>query len=294
MEIVRLNHQDYGVAVYDFDTSEQNAENFQALMQCIYREKIVILKNQSLSTQEFVALGSQLGTPEAYYQPMYHHPDNDLIFVSSNINQDGLQVGVPKTGKFWHGDYSFMDKPFALTMIYPQRVPRVNRGTYFIDMADAYKKLTPSLREIVDNVYACHSVRKYFKVRPSDVYRPLSEVIDEVEKETPEVIHPAVFLHPVTKVPILYVSEGFTQSLVDKQGRVLDDDILQEIFTLSGQLDPEYQDELIHFQTFEKGDVLLWDNRRLIHRALHTQSSEPSVSYRLTLHDQFPFYEKSA
>jgi hypothetical protein len=43
----------------------------------------------------------------AYYEPVYHHPDTDLIFVSSNLPKDGKQIGVPKTGKFWHADYQF-------------------------------------------------------------------------------------------------------------------------------------------------------------------------------------------
>ena len=31
--------------------------------------------------------------------------------------------------------------------------------------------------------------------------------------------------------------------------------------------------------------MLVWDNRSLVHRALHTATPEPAVSYRVTVYD---------
>jgi taurine dioxygenase len=50
-------------------------------------------------------------------------------------------------------------------------------------------------------------------------------------------------------------------------------------------LDTSFEHDNIHLQTFEKGDLLVWDNRSLVHRALHTSNSEPAVSYRVTVYD---------
>jgi Probable taurine catabolism dioxygenase len=294
MKIVPIENQQYGAEVYGFDAESASDANIQQLKNSIYKYKILLLKNQAIDTDQFVQLGGRLGTPEAYYQPMYHHPKNNLIFVSSNTTEDGTQIGVPKTGKFWHGDYSFMPKPFAFTMIYPQKVPSTNRGTHFIDMAEAYKRLSPELKRKLDGALACHSVKKYFKIRPVDVYRPISEVLAEVERETPSVYHPAVFLHPLTGEKVLYVSEGFTQSLHDVNGNEINSQLLKDVLEQSGQLDEQYTSDLVHLQKFSKGDLMIWDNRRFIHRALHSTSAEPSVSYRLTLHDHQPFYSRVA
>ena len=84
-------------------------------------------------------------------------------------------------GKFWHSDYQFMPRPFDITLIYPQVVPTKNRGTFFINLCAAYEALSDELKSAVQDTVAWHSVRRYFKIRPTDVYRPISEVLDEVE-----------------------------------------------------------------------------------------------------------------
>jgi taurine dioxygenase len=198
--------------------------------------------------------------------------------------EDGRQIGVPKTGKFWHSDYQFMPEPFDLTLIYPQVVPSKNRGTFFINMASAYEKLSEELKLAVKDTTATHSVLRFFKIRPTDVYRPISEIITEVNGKTPPVVAPTAVTHPATGETVLYVSEGFTMSVQDAEGNERPD-LLNELLEATGQLDRTYEHENIHLQTFEKGDMLVWDNRSLIHRALHTATPEPAVSYRVTVYD---------
>lgn len=279
-----------GMAVADFDPAGASDAAVNELKHLVYAEKIVVLKGQRLTPAEFVALGARLGEVETYYQPMYHHPEFKEIFVSSNVSDNGQRVGVPQTGKFWHADYQFMPRPFGLTLIYPQVVPKVSRGTYFIDMGRAYQKLPAGLRSAIDGGTCLHSARRYFKIRPSDVYRPIHEVMADVERETPPVAHPTVLTHPVTGEQVLYLSEGFAYALEDADGTRLDDAVLPELLTRTGQLDTTFTHENIHLQTFDEGDLLIWDNRSLIHRALHTVNPEPTVSFRVTVHDEYPFH----
>ncbi|MEV0902717.1 TauD/TfdA family dioxygenase [Actinoplanes sp. NPDC049802] len=275
----------FGVIVEDFDAEKASEADVAELKKAIYTEKIAVLKNQDLSPQEFLALGRRLGRPAEYYEPVYHHPEVKEVFVSSNVKEtDGSQIGVPKTGKFWHSDYQFMERPFDITLIYPQVVPSKNRGTYFINMATAYENLSEELKLAVKGLTATHSVLRYFKIRPTDVYRPISEIINDVNAKTPPVTSPITFTHPRTGETVLYISEGFTVSAQDANGNSRPD-LLAELNAATGQLDDTYQHENIHLQTFEKGDLLLWDNRSLIHRALHNPSPEPAVSYRVTVYD---------
>ncbi len=280
-----------GATVTGLDPRTASDQDFAALRDAIYSTKIVVLKNQSLSLAEFVALGRRLGRPEIYYQPMYHHPDQKEIFVSSNVNDDEKQIGVPKTGKFWHADYQFMANPFGLTLIYPQVVPMTSRGTYFIDMGEAYERLPDELKSAIVGTRVVQSVRRYFKIRPTDVYRPVTELLEEIEQETPAIQHSTTFKHPVTGETVLYISEGFTSAILDIWGQPMEGDILRKLLEATGQLDMTFQHENVHLQTFEAGDLLIWDNRSLIHRALHTTTPEPAVSYRVTVHDEYPFYE---
>jgi alpha-ketoglutarate-dependent taurine dioxygenase len=280
-----------GAIVDDFNPTTATDNDFEQLKRLVYENRIVVLKGQRLTTDEFVGLGRGMGRPAVYYEPMYHHPDTDLIFVSSNVPQDGKQVGVPKTGKFWHSDYQFMGNPFAFTLIYPQIIPKSNRGTYFIDMATAYGNLSQDLRDAVSDSWAVHSPRRYFKIRPDDVYRPVGELLEEIELKTPAVRHPAVVRHPATGESILYVSAGFTTGLEDARGNPLSPDLLRTLLEATGQLDTSFRHENIYLQRYEEGDLMIWDNRTLVHRALHTTTPEAAVSYRVTAYDTFPFHE---
>jgi len=278
-----------GVIVEGFDAKTADEAEIAELKRLVYTHKIAVLKGQRLALDEFVGLGRRLGEPIPYYEPMYHHPENSLVFVSSNVPKDGQQVGVPKTGKFWHSDYQFMERPFGFTLIHPQVVPSVNRGTFFIDLGAAYESLSGELKAAVEGVTAVHSPRRFFKIRPADVYRPIGEVLAEVELKTPAVRHAAVIKHPFTGESVLYISEGFTVGLEDVRGKELEDDLLHRLLEAAGQSDTTFEHELIHLQRFEYGDLLVWDNRSLVHRALHTTTPEPAVSHRVTVYDEYPF-----
>lgn len=280
---MQISKQDgIGVIAENFDSSDD--EQVRLLKQAVYRDKIVVLKGQDLDPHQFLALGTRLGTPETYYEPIYHHPEVKEVFVSSNVSDGEKQIGVPKTGKFWHSDYQFMPRPFDITLIYPQVLPTRNRGTFFIDLTQAYENLSEELKVAAKDTTAWHSVRRYFKIRPTDVYRPLSEIIDEVDAKTPPVALPTAHPHRHTEETILYLSEGFTLSITDADGRE-QPELLRALLASTGQLDRDFEHPAIHLQTYEKGDMLLWDNRSLVHRALHTATNEPAVSYRVTVYD---------
>ncbi|MBU6529705.1 TauD/TfdA dioxygenase family protein [Streptomyces sp. NPDC057245] len=280
-----------GAIVEDFDHTGASDSDIDALKRTVYTKKIAVLKDQDLTPQAFLALGRRLGRPETYYEPMYRHPDVPEVFVSSNVPENGRQIGVPKTGKFWHADYQFMPDPFGITLIHPQVVPEKNRGTYFIDMGRAHERLPEELRKEIAGTRCRHSVRKYFKIRPHDVYRPISEIIAEIETRTPPVVRPTTFTHPMTGETVLHLSEGFTVGIEDAGGQPLDEDLLKRLFDATGQLDDTFEHEGIHLQGFEKGDLLVWDNRSLIHRARHTTTAEPTVSHRVTVHDERKLYD---
>ncbi|MEU5093281.1 TauD/TfdA family dioxygenase [Streptomyces sp. NPDC020996] len=294
MQIKEVTGKEIGATVEGFDHAAASAEDIDAIKAAVYTKKIVVLKDQDLVPRQFLELGQLFGRPETYYEPMYKHPEVEEIFVSSNVPEDGKQIGVPKTGKFWHADYQFMPDPFGLTFIYPQVIPERNRGTYFIDMGKAYEQLPEDLKKEVAGTFSQHSVRKYFKIRPSDVYRPISEIIEEVDTKTPPVVKPSTFIHPMTGETVLYISEGFTIGMEDGDGKPLESDLLQRLFEATGQLDDTFTHPNIHLQTFEKGDLLVWDNRSLIHRARHTTTPEPTVSLRVTVHDERKLYDEAA
>lgn len=295
MKVVQPEDAKMGVFVEGFIAAKATEDDIAALRAAVYHHKIVVLKDQELLPREFVEMGQRFGEPAVYYQPMYHHPEQKEIFVSSNIGNGNRKAGVPKTGRFWHSDYQFMPAPYSITFIYPQVVPKKSRGTYFIDMGQAYQRLPANLKEVIKGTYCWHSARRYFKIRPSDVYRPIGEIQDEIELETPPVRHPTVFAHPVTGEPTLYISEAGTYRIDDRNGNELPGSagILRTLFEAIGQLDNDFCHENIHLQTFTEGDLLVWDNRSLTHHALHSSEPEPAKSFRVTVYDGMPYLGES-
>jgi alpha-ketoglutarate-dependent taurine dioxygenase len=284
MKISQQDGAKIGVIVEGFDAATASAPDVATLKRAIYTHKIAILKGQDLGVREFLELGRRLGEPQVYYEPIYHHPEASEIFVSSNVEENSQHLGVPKTGEFWHSDYQFMTRPYDMTLVYPQVIPSKNRGTFYINLCAAYEALSEELKAAVKGTTAWHSPRRYFKIRPSDVYRPIGELVEEIDQRTPPVCFPTAHEHPHTGETILYISEAITYSIQNGAGKD-QPELLQELLAATGQLDTSYQHDNIHLQTFEKGDVMVWDNRSLIHRALHTKTAEPAVSYRITLYD---------
>ncbi len=284
------NEAGLGVVVEGFDPSRATEEDIRLFADHIYRDKVLVLRGQEeITPKQFVELGRLFGEIVTYHEPMYHHPEFPEIFVSSNVPQDGKQIGVPKTGKFWHADYQFMPQPFAFTIFSPKILPPKNRGTYFIDMAKAYANLPQDLKDAVSGTTATHSLRKFFKIRPTDVFRPLGELIAEVEEHNPPVSFPTVFEHPVTGEPILFISEGFTVEIDGSD----DPDLLEKLLAATGQLDAEFTHPNIYQHSYTPGDIVIWDNRTLIHRALHTTTPAATESHRVTTLDQYPLYSRA-
>lgn len=281
-------------AVLHRHLAELADDEIEELKQSVYRSGIVVLKDQTASAAEFLRFGRRLGQVAPYYEEMYRHPEYSEIFVSSNVQADGKLVGVPRTGKFWHSDYAFMQEPFAFTITYPQVISSQNRGTYFIDMAQAYERLPPELKSRLVGAVATHSVRRYFKIRPTDVYRPICEILAEVDRKTPPVQHPAVLRHPITGAEILYVSRGFTEALTLPDKHADGAALLREVLHEVGQSEDSFAHPNLKLLSITEGDIIVWDNRRFVHHAKHSDRIEPTKTFRLTAYDGHPLSAPAA
>ncbi|WP_418004912.1 TauD/TfdA dioxygenase family protein [Mycobacterium sp. PDNC021] len=251
------------------------------LRRIVYENKLVILKDVSPSPEQFIELGRILGEIVTYYEPVYHHKDHPEIFVSST--EEGQ--GVPRTGAFWHIDYMFMPEPFAFSMVMPLAVPGTDRGTYFIDLNTVWESLPAARQDSVRGTFSTHDPRRHIKIRPGDVYKPIGEVWDEINRTTPPVKWPTVIRHPYTDEEILYICSTGTSQIEDADGNLLEPGVLQALLSDSGQLDPDFASPFIHTQHYEVGDIILWDNRVLMHRAKHGTTSGTLTTYRLTMLD---------
>ena len=275
------------------DLKKTTKNEIDQIKRHIYDSKVAIFKNQTLDTAEFNQLSYAFGEPVPYLQENYHHPDYPLIFVSANVELGGKPVGVPRTGGYWHSDTAFLKEPIPLTILYPQVVPQDSlRTTMFIDLEHAYQAMPNKLKQVLDNVEFIHSGRSKYKVRPEDAGLDISEILAMIDSAQPPVKHPAVITHPVTGRKSLYATRGFTIGVANKTTEE-SNALLSEVFEFIEQ------DQFITSFQWELGDLIIWDNRCLAHKAGRHQvdgmqpsealvREEETMVFRIIAKDNYP------
>ena len=272
-----------GFEIFDINVAAIAEQDVHRVRQLVYEYKLIVFKEQNITNDQYVEFARKIGTPQIYFQDNYHHPDYPEIFVSSNVLENGKRIGVSGTGRYWHTDCSFQSEPLSWTMLYPQILPQSVRETYYVDMHQVYKNLPPALRVYVDGRNAIHEAKWRYKVQDWDIDRAIIDIMNDFEKKAPPVVHPMVITHPVNRKQVLYINEGFTTRIVglnDGENK----QVLENLFSFI------QKNEHIHTHTWKQGDILLWDNRMLLHKASSVPKCEPSVSYRIGVYDGLPFY----
>jgi taurine dioxygenase len=286
LEITEAKPGKIGAEIKGLDVNSLTSQSPELAMirNLIYKNKLVVLRDQELDEDSYVAFARKLGRPQTYFQPQYHHPNHPEIFVSSNVlDENGNKIGVSGTGKYWHTDCQFEKQPLSFTSVYPLIFPKLSRETSYIDMVEVYKALPASLKSQVDGAFFIHEGQMRYKVQAEDIDKSLRELLDRINDQVPPVQHPAVIEHPVTGDKALYVSSGFTTKRV---GLSFEENqrFMQELFAFIEQ------QERVHTHYWEEGDLIIWDNRSLIHKASGVKPGETSKMYRVGIYDELPFY----
>jgi taurine dioxygenase len=273
----------FGCNIRDIDAKAVTPAEFAELKDHLYRNRLIVLKDQSLNEQQYCDFAKQLGSPVPYLQDNYHHPEYPLIFVSSNVKSDGKQIGVARTGGYWHSDTSFEKVPKVLTMLMPKVLPRNHpRSTKFIDMSEVYVALPKEIKNKLVGADLLHSGRYRYKVRPDNVGFDIFEILQFIDMVAPPSRHPAVIEHPHTGEKVLYANRGFTIGIAD---RSLDESaqVLKEIFDFAET------DRFVREVRWSMGDIIIWDNRFLSHTSgRNSGPEEETMMHRITLCDDYP------
>lgn len=286
LHVVEPAPGEIGAEVHDIDLKALPAGSpeFGAIRDLIYKHRLVVIRGQSLNEAQYIDFTRKMGRPQIYFQENYHHPDHPEIFVSSNVKEGGRKIGVARTGNYWRTDCSFQSDPLSWTSVYPQIFPRERRGTLYIDMAKVYRNLPDSLRRYVEGKTAVHAGQLRYKVKESDIDCSLKDLLERINREVPPVRHPAVIAHPATGEKALYLNSGFTvriEGLSHEENAVA----LAELFAFIER------EEHVHNHVWDKGDLIIWDNRLLIHMSSTLAPGDVSKSYRIGIYDGLPFYE---
>jgi len=265
-----------GAEVANVDLSKPlGNEAFDAIHGAFNRHSVLVFHDQNLTPEHHIAFSRRFGPL------MVHVFAEDLldgypeIYRLSNVVIDGVRQGRPDAGQYWHSDLTYEATPSLGSVMYALEVPPVGGDTLFASTAHAFEQLSPVMQTLLDGLTAIHEFGHAFGRSNTTSIAVAQEALDR----RPPVEHPVVRVHPGTGRKCLFVNPGFTvkiKGMNDAESEVLLG------FLYRHMTRPEW----VLRHRWRKGDVVMWDNRALLHSGTGDyDAGTPRHMHRTTIED---------
>ena len=256
----RLSHA-LGAAITGIDlTRPLSAADRAFVIRAWLDNQVVVFPGQHLSAPQLAEFGRTFGELDTHLAAKdYMHPDSPAVYLITNHKMNGQPSQTRDTGRLWHSDHSFTTKPDKATLLHCLEMPPVGGNTLFANMHMAYEGLSDTLKQVLESLEAVHSFGYYVQINPHVQKRNREQTQKHIDA-TPPVAHPIVRIHEETGRKALYVSEGYTSHIAGMT-REESRGLLEYLFRHCTQ--PEYT----YRHAWTPGDLLMWDNRSVLHLA---------------------------
>jgi taurine dioxygenase len=257
LTIQRVGHA-CGARVTGVDLSKPvSDETFEAIRKAWLEHQVLVFPEQNLDPRTLVDFTRRFGELDDYAtQTFNRHPDYKEVFVLSNKKQaNGKPFPTYNSGQNWHTDLSYTLRPAKGTAVYCIEKPSVGGDTMFANMYLAYERLSPKMRDFLDGLEAVHDASL---IEGLDKRGP--EIANEFRRLNPPVVHPAVRVHPESGRKALYVNERVRNFLGLSEAE--SKPIVK--FLCEHAVQPRH----VFRHYWNVGDLVLWDNRCLVHLAV--------------------------
>ncbi|MEN3272842.1 MAG: hypothetical protein V7636_1603 [Actinomycetota bacterium] len=226
-----------------------------AIEEAFHEHAVLVFPGQHLTEDEQLAFGRRFGAFEVM------NDTNGMVRVG-NLREDGsvldrdhpiMQIG--RGNEAWHTDSSYVAVSAKCSMLSAHVLPASGGGTTeWADMRAAYDALPPSLQERVDSLAAHHSYA-YSQGRAGFPNVPVGAYGFGGGSG---VLRPLVKVHPVTGRKALFIG----RHACDIPGMTHEESesFLDELLAFACQPPRVYQHD------WSVGDLVLWDNRCVLHR----------------------------
>ena len=199
------------------------------------------------------------------------------------LTADGkLPVQYPHR-KGWHTDQSYRRPPPDISLFYAVSPVAKERGqTIFASGTLAYEALPPDLRAKVENLQGLHCQPGTGRGRTEAEAGKTPPAILPHQRSQPQ---PVVRTHPVTGRKALYLCERSQMDWFDGPFVGMEPGPYGEGARLLDALMTHYtRPEFIYVHEWTQGDVLVWDNRCLVHTATwYDAEKEQRMMWRTTV-----------
>ena len=177
------------------------------------------------------------------------------VAVISSVKKNGKAIGgLGSYELVWHTDMSYNPLPPRASLLYALEVPADGGNTGFLNMYEAYETLAPELKRAIDGRTCIHDASRN---SAGELRKGFQTTLDV--RRTPGAVHPLVRLHPVTQRKALFLGRrpgAYIHGLsIDESERLLD-----AVWAHATQ------ERFAWYQKWRAGDLVMWDNRCVMHR----------------------------
>ena len=246
-----------GVRVLGIDLSKGcSDDDFTAIYRAFLRHQVLLFPPHELPPAAQVAFGRRFGELQVHVMNQYHADGHPELYRLSNLDANGQPNGKhPDKGTLaWHTDGSWSRVTGQATIIYGEVVPPEGGETHFADMYGAYDRLSHAWKQRIAGLRAIHNL-DFSRTRRHGI-----DLMTEAQRrERPPVDQPIVRTHPETGRKCLYLGDH-AESIV---GMPYDDGraLIDQLNALAIHPDLSYE------HRWQPQELLLWDNRCVLHRA---------------------------
>ena len=252
---------------------------FAAIERAYNDHGVIFFRDQQITPPQQVAFTRSFGEIEFnIFGERWSVPGSPEIVVVSNVTEDGRPIGVRRAGENWHSDMCYAARPPRGTMLYALEVPCLYGltlgDTEFASAAAAWDALPALMRHRIDGrraVFDFSGRKRAFPLTQAEIDR------------YPPVRHPIVRTHPHTGRKCLYVMRD---DCVGIEG-VEAEDAEALIAALADHI---VKPEFVYRHQWRPGDLLMWDNCSVQHRAIQDYDMpQRRLMHRTTMGGAAPF-----
>lgn len=272
-------HPLFGAAVEGIDLRALDDDLFAELRAAYDRHGLLLIAGQELSPGDQAALGRRFGLPSVPPRREFNIPEHPEISILGNLTRpDGRPAAFfNEMGEEWHSDSAGYENLDGVTFLYALEVPPRGGETMFCSMHAAWESLPPERQREMRGRRLLHSWNHH------------NDKVLKVSKATPlppeqRALYPdrwtdLVQEHPVTGRPLYYLSHNLVKQ-VDDMDEAASLDYVMELVAHATTEDKVYR------HAWKPGDLLLWDNRALMHSATNVEVYRDAVRH---LHRSYSF-----
>lgn len=260
------------------------------VLSVLHEHQVVAFRDQWLSPHDYVTFSRLFGDLQLQVLDRFVHPQCHEIYVLSNVVENGKPIGNSNDGFTWHTDQSSRPQPTAYTMLYCVEAPPEGADTLFASTYLSYDALPEAEREqlaklrVLFSHARLHSHQRTLLAERNarDDHAPLSAE-EQKKLDANAAAHPLVRTHPDTGRKGLYLgtlSCAGIDGMPESEGLALMERLVEH----------SIQDAYLYRHRWRPGDLVMWDNRALLHVATpYDREKHRRIMWRTSVMGETPF-----